>query len=417
MSLPPSPILLPGLQWIPGVNAVEVQQSSGLTIDAKTLHYSTFTEIDVSQTDLWRAINGLLGLTNDKEKNRYYLGAPHPIFTEVIEEATLLPGGGTQITTERIPMLWADTIHLTPLDDHYRGVDGEYFPGDGGNPQTLHFRTCRIRVTYSNDSIHYSRLKCSWSPKLEQEYIQVGSLFWKDETKTGSEKYNDDPKFLALPTQKYARRCMTADIQYSVAFYMNPMYPGCLPQWCDMANPIPKNATAEKREEEERRLLGAINKEAIELFPYFGDAENVQAFLPNVGSNDGIFPRTDRKDRVLAAPAGTLLFADVSCSTEFRPWIFGNPTNNTRPTQSVGLRQMPLTFLNFRLAYRRSGWNRFWNGLKMDYGQLWWKDTEKDAEGKTKRDANLYEERDFTPIQSFIRNNISWNPDVDVRYV
>jgi len=53
----------------------------------------------------------------------------------------------------------------------------------------------------------------------------------------------------------------------------------------------------------------------------------------------------------------------------------------------------------------------------MDYGQLWWKDTEKDAEGKTKRDANLYEERDFTPIQSFIRNNISWNPDVDVRYV
>jgi len=396
MSMPPSSIPLPGLQWIPGVNAVEVQQSSGLTIDAKTLNYSTFTEINVSQTDLWKAINGLLGLTNDKEKNRYYLGAPHPIFTEDSENG-------------RIPMLWADHIHLTPLDDHYHGVDGEYFPGDGGNPQTLHFRTCRIRVTYSNDSIHYSRLKCSWSPKLEQEYIQVGSLFWKDETETGIAQYNDDPKFLALPTQKYARRCMTADIQYSVAFYMNPMHPGCLPEWCDMANPISRYASAEKRDEEERKLLGAINKDPIELFPYFGDADNVHAFMPNVGSNDGIFPKTDRPGRVLAAPAGTLLFADVSCNTEFRPWIFGNPTNNTQPLQSVGLRQMPLTFLNFRLAYRRSGWNRFWNGLKMDYGQLWWKD----ADGKTKRDANLYEERDFKPIQSFIRNNISWNPDVD----
>ena len=76
-----------------------------------------------------KAINGLLGLTNDKEKNRYYLGAPHPIFTEVIETRE-----GDTITTERIPMLWTDTIHLTPLDDHYKGVDGEYFPGDGGNP-------------------------------------------------------------------------------------------------------------------------------------------------------------------------------------------------------------------------------------------------------------------------------------------
>ena len=38
---------------------------------------------------------------------------------------------------------------------------------------------------------------------------------------------------------------------YSVAFYMNPMYPGCLPEWCDMANPIPPDGTAEKREEEE----------------------------------------------------------------------------------------------------------------------------------------------------------------------
>ena len=111
MSLPPSSLtLLPGLAWIPGVNAVEVQQSSGLTIDAKTLNYSTFTEIDVSQTDLWKAINGLLGLTNDKEKNRYYLGAPHPIFTEVIEEATLLPSGGTQITNERLHVSCSDVI-------------------------------------------------------------------------------------------------------------------------------------------------------------------------------------------------------------------------------------------------------------------------------------------------------------------
>ena len=31
--MPPSSIPLPGLQWIPGVNAVEIQQSSGLTID------------------------------------------------------------------------------------------------------------------------------------------------------------------------------------------------------------------------------------------------------------------------------------------------------------------------------------------------------------------------------------------------
>ena len=175
MSLPPSSIPLPGLQWIPGVNAVEIQQSSGLTIDAKTLNYSTFTEIDISQTDLWRAINGLLGLTSDPAKNRYYLGAPHPIFTEIIETSESASGEGTETTTERIPMLWADTIHLTPLDDHYKGVDGEYFPGDGGNPQTLHFRNCRIRVTYSNDSIHYSRIKCSWTPKLEQEYTLNGT--------------------------------------------------------------------------------------------------------------------------------------------------------------------------------------------------------------------------------------------------
>jgi hypothetical protein len=78
MSLPPSSSLLPGLQWIPGVNATEVQQSSGLQIDAKTLNYTTYTEITIAGSDLWKAVNGLLGLTNDKEKNRYYLGAPHP---------------------------------------------------------------------------------------------------------------------------------------------------------------------------------------------------------------------------------------------------------------------------------------------------------------------------------------------------
>jgi hypothetical protein len=404
MSMPPYSFPLPGLQWIPGVNAVEVQQSSGLTIDSKTLLYTANTEIDIAQPDLWKAINGLLGLSNDAEKNRYYLGAPHPLFTET---ADYTDDNGHRFI-ERIPMLWADHIHVTPLDDHYTGINGEIFPGDGGNPQTLHFRNCRLRVTYSNDSIHYSRLKCNWTPKLEQEYIQVGSLFWKDETQTGNAKYNDDPKFLALPTQKYARRCMTADIQYSVTFYMNPMYPGCLPEWCDMANPIPKNAAADKKEEEERKLLGAINKEDIELFPYFGDAENIQAFIPNIGSNEGVFPYTDAPGRKLAAPAGTLLFADVTCETEFRPWIFGNPAVNAAPLQAVGLRQMPLTVLNFRLAYRRAGWNRFWNGLKMEYGQLWWKD----AAGKTKRDANLYEERDFSPIQDFIRNNISWNPNL-----
>jgi len=49
MSMPPASFpVLPGLQWIPGVHAVEVQQSSGLTIDAKTLNYTTFTEINVS---------------------------------------------------------------------------------------------------------------------------------------------------------------------------------------------------------------------------------------------------------------------------------------------------------------------------------------------------------------------------------
>jgi hypothetical protein len=174
--------------------------------------------------------------------------------------------------------------------------------------------------------------------------------------------------------------------------------------------PIPASASSGKKEEEERKLLGSVNKNAIEIFPYFGDAENVKSFYPNIGSNKGVFPTTDKPNRSLAAPAGTLLFADVSCTTEFRPWIFGNPLESIKPPGVIGLRQMPITSINLRLAYRRSGWNRFWNGLKMDYGKLWWKD----AIGKNKRDANLFEERDFKPVQSFIRNNISWNPDVDV---
>ena len=202
--MPPSPYVLPGLQWIPGVNAVEVQQSSGLQIDAKTLSYTCSTNINVAQPDMWRAINGLLGLTNEPGKNRYYLGAPHPLFMETI--VTPIIGGGTEI--ERVPMLWADSIGVTPLDDHHRGINGEIFPGDGGNPQMLHFRTVRLHVGYSNDSIHYSRIKCSWTPKLEQEYVQVGSLFWKDESKEGNAQYNDSAEFLALPTQKYARRSL-----------------------------------------------------------------------------------------------------------------------------------------------------------------------------------------------------------------
>ena len=127
--MPPSTMLLPGLHWVPGINAVEVQQSSGLTIDAKTLGYSCSTNINVAQADMWHAINGLLGLTDEPDKNHYYLGAPHPLFTEIIETTT-----PDSTVVERIPMLWADSITVTPLDDHYRGVNGEIFPGDGGNP-------------------------------------------------------------------------------------------------------------------------------------------------------------------------------------------------------------------------------------------------------------------------------------------
>ena len=100
MPMPPSHYnMLPGLQWVPGVNAVEVQQSSGLQIDAKTLTYTCSTNINVAQQDMWRAINGLLELANEPSKYRYYLGAPHPLFTETIATPV---AGGTEI--ERIPM-------------------------------------------------------------------------------------------------------------------------------------------------------------------------------------------------------------------------------------------------------------------------------------------------------------------------
>jgi len=112
---------------------------------------------------------------------------------------------------------------------------------------------------------------------------------------------------------------------------------------------IPSNATSEKRAAERRKLLGAVNSEEIELFPYFGDEVAREVFTANI-SEYSTFPKTDSEERSLAAPAGTLLFADVSCSTEFRPWIFGNPSSGG-VTEGIGLRQMPLAFMNFRLAY------------------------------------------------------------------
>ena len=381
--------LLRGLQWVPGVEAVEIQKSTGLQIDSKTLSYTCKTEIHVAQPDTWRAIHGLLGLQKD-EHDRHYLGAAHPQFVD-------------EVNGEKIPMLWVDSINVTPVDDIYRDRD---------NPQILNWKTTALEVSYSNDPLHYSRIKCSWVPRLEQEYIQVGSLFWKDESKTGNDQYNTDAEFMALPTQKYSRRVMTADIQYFVAFYMNPQFPGCLPEWCDMAIPIPSNATPAERAREQRRLKGAVNNEEIELFPYFGDSVARDIFTANINNFGSVFPETDEDDRSLAAPAGTLLLADVSCTTEFRPWIFGNPSA-TGVTQGIGLRQMPLTFMNFRIAYRREGWNRFWNGLKMKYGKLWWQDGLNRQGGQpARKDVVLFEERDFTPIQKFIRNNISWDSAV-----
>jgi len=376
--------LLRGFQWVPGVEAVEMQNASGLTIDSKNLSFTSTAEIHVAQQDTWRAIHGLLGLRRHAN-NRYYLGAPHPQFVDVIDG-------------ERIPMLWVDTVNVTPVGGYY---------ANPAHPQILHWDKTALHITYSNDSFHYSRIKCSWVPKLEQEYIQVGSLFWKDESKTGIEQYNTSAEFMALPTQKYSRRVMTADIQYSVAFYMNPQFPGCLPEWCDMAAPIPSGASSKEKQAERKKLLGAVNNEEIELFPYFGDDVAREVFTANI-SDFGTFIDTDDAERTLAAPAGTLMFADVSCSTEFRPWIFGNPSSSGI-TEGIGLRQMPLTFMNFRLAYRREGWNKFWNGLKMKYGKLWWQDAlNKEGEQPERKDVVLFEERDFTPIQRFIRNNISW---------
>ena len=390
--------LLRGLQWVPGVEILEVQDASGLTIDTKNLTFSCTAKLSVASKDTWRAIHNLLGLRKH-ENERTYLGAPHPQFVDVIDG-------------ERIPMLWVDSLTATPAGDYY---------ADSNNPQILHWNTTHLDVTYSNDSLHYSRIKCRWIPKLEQEYIQVGTLFWKDESKTGNAQYNTDADFMALPTQKYSRRVMTADIQYSVAFYMNPTFPGCLPEWCDMATPIPeellehwnddeatKLEKAKKRAAELKKLLGAVNKNEIELFPYFGDKVAKDIFSANI--NDfGTFIETDDKDRSLAAPPGTLLFADVSCDTEFRPWIFGNPSASNI-TEGIGLRQMPITLINFRIAYRRNGWNNFWNGMRMEYGKLWWQDVRNsETEEPERKDVVLFEERDFTAIQKFIRDNISWN--------
>jgi len=387
--------LLKGFQWVPGVEAVEIQNASGLTIDSKSLAFTCTAEIHVDQKDMWRAVHGLLGLRKHAN-NRTYLGAPHPQFVDVIDG-------------DRIPMLWVDSVRVEPVGQYY---------ANPAHPQMLHWGRTALHVTYSNDPLHYSRVKSSWTPRLEQEYIQVGSLFWKDKSKTGSEQYNTSAEFMALPTQKYSRRVMTADIQYSVAFYMNPSHPGCLPEWCDMAVPVspeeqgaaaahPTSTQGKRILADMKKLLGAVNNNEIELFPYFGDKIARDTFMANI--NDfGTFVKTDGENRALAAPAGTLLFADVSCSTEFRPWIFGNPSSGNE-FEGIGLRQMPITFMNFRLAYRRNGWNNFWNGLKMEYGKLWWQDALEKENGKPKRkDVVLFEERDFIPLQQFVRDNISW---------
>lgn len=387
--------LLQGFQWVPGVEAVEMQNASGLTIDSKTLSFSSTAEIHIANHDTWRAVHGLLGL-RQHANNRKYLGAPHPQFVDVMDG-------------ERIPMLWVDSVRVEPVGGYYANPE---------HPQMLHWDRTALHITYSNDPLHYSRIRCSWVPRLEQEYIQVGSLFWKDTSKTGNEQYNTDAEFAALPTQKYSRRVMTADIQYSVAFYMNPTHPGCLPEWCDMAVPVsrdeqivadmyPTSTQGKKVHADMKKLLGAVNKNEIELFPYFGDKLARDVFMANI-SDFGEFVETDGEERTLAAPAGTLLFADVSCSTDFRPWIFGNPSGSGE-TEGIGLRQMPITFMNFRIAYRRSGWNQFWDGLKMKYGELWWLDALVKENGKASRkDVVLFEERDFAPIQKFIRDNISW---------
>ena len=255
--------LLQGLQWVPNVEILEIQDASGLTIDSKTLTFRCSAKLKIAQRDTWRGIHGLLGLRKH-QNNRIYLGAPHPQFVDNTDG-------------EEVPMLWVDTVTATPAGDYYRNP---------ANPQVLHWGTTWLNVSYSNDPLHYSRIACRWEPKLEQEYIQVGSLFWIDESKNkyDPERYNPTADFMALPTQKYSRRVMTATIHYSVAFYMNPRFPGCLPEWCDMAAPIPlhmwntiydseeeKEEKAKQRANELKKLLGAVNDKDIELFPYFGD--------------------------------------------------------------------------------------------------------------------------------------------------
>jgi hypothetical protein len=70
-----------------------------------------------------------------------------------------------------------------------------------------------------------------------------------------------------------------------------------IPEWCDTAMPIPsayfdrpddpdiiQEEKAEYRKAELKKLLGSVNKFPIELFPYFGDADNITAFIPNVSA-------------------------------------------------------------------------------------------------------------------------------------
>ena len=111
-----------------------------------------------------------------------------------------------------------------------------------------------------------------------------------------------DADFMALPTQKYSRRVMTADIQYSVTFYMNPKFPGCLPEWCDMAAPIRSNATSEERAAERRKLLGAVNSEAIELFSDFGDKAGRQIAQTNYGSGGAVWANFAKPTRPANGP-------------------------------------------------------------------------------------------------------------------
>jgi len=200
------------LPWIPGHDALELQGQTSLHIDSKTLEFSSTAELRITNINTWHAVHGLLGLQKH-QNGRTYLGAPHPQFIDVVNGV-------------EYPMLWVDSITVTPAGDYYRNDD---------NPHILHWGTTHLHIRYSNDPLHYSRIKCRWTPKLEHEYVQVGTLFWKDQSKIGDAQYNTAPDFMALPTQKYSRRVMTADIQYQVAFYMNPKYPGCLPEWCDMA--------------------------------------------------------------------------------------------------------------------------------------------------------------------------------------